>query len=80
MLVLMHPHGMTNGWGTTVLWTLQEVISILVEFQKEEEREKLFSVCLLATDLENYFTSINNFLCVHGAIEVFRTLQVQWKQ
>lgn len=51
LLVLMHAHGITNGWGMTVLWTLQEVISILLEFQKEDEKKKLFSVCLLATDL-----------------------------
>lgn len=51
MSVLMHPHGITNGWGITVLRTLQEIISILLVFQKEKEGEKLVLVCLLVTDI-----------------------------
>lgn len=37
----MHPYGITNAWGIAVLWTLQEVTSI-IEPQKGE-RKAVFS-------------------------------------
>lgn len=38
----MRPYGITSDWGITVLWTLQEVISILLDHQKGE-RKAVFS-------------------------------------
>lgn len=48
LLVLIHPYGITNDGGITVLWTLQEVISI-TEPPKGERKAvfRFFKIILL---------------------------------